>query len=149
MSIYATVCAFRLPVWLDADEAARHGLVDPATPPARAFAPGEPPGAGRPVREAWVRVWAQAVPPHIDAAGPGWDEWLPPPVPEYVAGVHRDDRGVPRAVFFVLDGTLKATARNGQEYVDPLLVLTGEDYVARPWGRLMEALERLLTRRLT
>ena len=46
--------------------------------------------------------------------------------------------GRPRAVFFVADWTPKGTARNGQEYVRPLLVLTGEAYVRTPWPDLME-----------
>ena len=33
-----------------------------------------------------------------------------------------------RAVVFVTEGTPKGTARSGQEYENPLLVLTGKEY---------------------
>jgi hypothetical protein len=33
-----------------------------------------------------------------------------------------------RAVVFVTEYSIKGTERNGQEYVSPLLVLTGEEY---------------------
>jgi hypothetical protein len=101
---------------------------------------GVPGDADRAVREAWVRVWVQAVPAHIDHAGPGWDEWLPPPTPAEVGGADREEQRTPRAVFFVTDWTPKGTERNGQEYVRPLLVLTGEEYVRTMWPDLMERL---------
>ena len=65
---------------------------------------------------------AQGVPAHIDYTGQGW-EWLPPPVP------YSDDLDVPqsmRAVVIVEHGTAKGTARCGQEYADPLLILSGQ-----------------------
>ena len=37
--------------------------------------------------------------------------------------------------------TRKGTARNGQEYISPLLVLTGEAYAKMPFQMLLEKLE--------
>lgn len=73
----------------------------------------------------WITVTAQGVPAHI---GPPTDDpyaaFLPPPVRMNAAG----EAGHMRAVVVVTDGTRKGTARSPQEYVDPLLVLTGEAY---------------------
>ncbi|MFL6195194.1 MAG: hypothetical protein ACJ75H_13550 [Thermoanaerobaculia bacterium] len=41
-----------------------------------------------------------------------------------------------RAVVFVVQGTEKGTARSPQEYVDPLLVLTGREYTTTPFPEL-------------
>ena len=38
------------------------------------------------------------------------------------------------------DETEKGTARNGQEYVEPLLVLTGDEYAAMPFQDLHDRL---------
>ena len=73
----------------------------------------------------WITVTAQGVPAHIGAeADDPFADFLPPPVrarkdvePERL-----------RAVVFVTERTPKGTARNPQEYVGPLLVLTGEAY---------------------
>ena len=86
----------------------------------------------------FVRIWAQAVPPHIDYVGPQWD-FLPPPV---------DPEGqIMRAVFFVEDGDEKGTPRCGQEYVKPLLVLTGKEYAEIRFEDLMARLEEALDKR--
>lgn len=79
------------------------------------------------------QVTIQGVPPHIDNVGPNWD-FLPPPV---------DPNGnVMRAVFFVLDNTEKGTERNGQEYVNPLLSMSGEDYLNIKFIDLISKLAR-------
>ena len=71
----------------------------------------------------WIGVSAQAVPPHI---GHGWADrdpyadFLPPRIAEHSS--------TERAVVFITEGTPKGTARCPQEYVGPLLVLTGEEY---------------------
>lgn len=80
----------------------------------------------------WVEVQAQGVPPHIGSPTPGngyedgdpYADFLPPPV-------ETDEEGSAehmRAVVFVKAGTKKGTARHSQEYVDPLLVISGEAY---------------------
>jgi len=80
----------------------------------------------------WVTVIAQGVPPHIGASTPyphyrdgdPYGDFLPPPVPTDEQG----EAEFMRAVVFVREGAKKGTPRNGQEYLDPLLVMTGEEY---------------------
>jgi hypothetical protein len=80
----------------------------------------------------WITVTAQGVPAHIGsptaagapASGDPYAAFLPPPVLTNEAG----EAEHMRAVVFVTEGTGKGTARSPQEYVDPLLVLTGEAY---------------------
>jgi len=85
----------------------------------------------------WVTVLAQAVPAHVAAiADESWRTFLPP-FPDALA----NDLW---AVVFVVQGTAKGTERSGQEYPAPLLVLSGKEYVAMPFGvlhaRLCDAL---------
>jgi hypothetical protein len=92
----------------------------------------------------WVEVWAQGVPGHIGTPTPGYGyeagdpfaDFLPPPIV-----LEPDDQGTKlRAVVFVRGGTPKDV----QRYVDPLLVLTGEEYerstFAELHGRICDAL---------
>src|SRR5437016_4376114 len=74
----------------------------------------------------WVEVTAQAVPGHIRDTGPDWD-FLPPPV---------DDDDQLRAVVFITPDTPKATPRNGQEFVSPLLTLSGAEYLQMSFDQL-------------
>jgi hypothetical protein len=83
----------------------------------------------------FVRILGQGAPPHIDYVGPQWD-FLPPPV---------DPNGsVIRAVFFVEAGDEKGTPRCGQEYVRPLLMLSGKEYEQIRFADLMSQLETAL-----
>jgi hypothetical protein len=138
MSIYCTIGEYRFPVSVPPAQAKAIGIVDPQERPAKTYA-GHPLRYVGKTQETWIRVWVQAVPDHIQDTGPEWDEWLPPPVPE--------ESGLWRAVFFVVEGTDKATERNGQEYVDPLLVLTGKQFKAAKWVDLMVRLEDALALR--
>jgi len=80
----------------------------------------------------WIRVTAQGVPAHIGSPTPGmgyedgdlFAEFLPPPVET------NEDGEAPhmRAVVIATEETKKGTPRNGQEYISPLLTLTGEEY---------------------
>ncbi len=92
----------------------------------------------------WVAIVAQGVPGHIGTPSPGhgyesgdpFADFLPPPIV-----LARDDQADRlRAVVFVRDGTPK----DGQRYVDPLLVLTGEEYERTTFdelhGRICDAL---------
>lgn len=73
----------------------------------------------------WITVTAQGVPSHIGAeADDLFADFLPPPVR---AGKEAEPECL-RAVVFVTEHTAKGTTRNPQEYVGPLLVLTGEAY---------------------
>ena len=80
----------------------------------------------------WIDVVAQGVPAHIGSpthgcgyeTGDPYAEFLPPAVE-----VAPDDDGTAlRAVVFVTADTAKGTARSGQEYVNPMLVLSGRAY---------------------
>lgn len=81
----------------------------------------------------WVTIHAQGVPAHIGASTPGYGyeggdpyaDFLPPAVE---APAQDDPIEKLRAVVFVMAGTRKGTDRSGQEYVAPLLVVTGEEY---------------------
>ena len=83
---------------------------------------------------AWVVVIAQGVPGHIGALDPDLPDapadpyatFLPPAM---AASGDVDDPPL-RAVVFVTEGTPKGTGRSAQEYVDPLLVLSGRQYTA-------------------
>jgi hypothetical protein len=81
----------------------------------------------------WVTVLAQAVPAHVGAEGPDHcASFLPPLAGSVAADI--------RAVVFVAQGAEKGTARHGQEYVAPLLVLSGKEYTAIPFRVLHERL---------
>ncbi|MDP2605549.1 MAG: hypothetical protein Q8S00_23655 [Deltaproteobacteria bacterium] len=90
----------------------------------------------------WVEVVAQGVPGHIGTPTPGFGyedgdlyaEFLPPPVTVDSEG----DSEFMRAVVFVIRGTAKGTPRSPQEYVNPLLVLSGRDYASVTFADLHE-----------
>jgi hypothetical protein len=90
----------------------------------------------------WVEVVAQGVPGHIGTPTPGfgyedddlYTEFLPPPVTVDSEG----DSEFMRAVVFVTRRTAKGTPRSPQEYVNPLLVLSGRDYASIPFADLHE-----------
>ena len=77
----------------------------------------------------WVTVLAQAVPAHIGSEGPDAYASFLPPMPECIA----DDV---RAVVFVTVGAKKGSDRSAQEYVAPLLVLSGVEYASMPFAAL-------------
>lgn len=90
----------------------------------------------------WIRVRAQGVPAHIGTPTPGegyedgdpYAEFLPPPV-----AVNADGNGeFMRAVVIVTEETKKGTARSGQEFVNPLLILSGRDYALISFADLHE-----------
>jgi hypothetical protein len=93
----------------------------------------------------WVEVTAQAVPPHIGSPTPGCGYETDDPYADFLPlPVETDESGQApynRAVVFVTDEAKKGTARNGQEYVDPLLVLTGEEYAKMPFQVLLDRLQ--------
>jgi hypothetical protein len=90
----------------------------------------------------WIEVVAQAVPPHIGSPTPGlgyekgdpYGAFLPPPVKTDAYGSAPYDR----AVVIVTEYSIKGTSRSPQEYVSPLLVLTGEEYARIPFEQLHE-----------
>ena len=85
----------------------------------------------------WITVLAQAVPAHVGADRPdSYAAFLPP-----LEGSIAEDI---RAVVFITVGAEKGTVRSGQEYVAPLLVLSGTEYAGIPFSilhsRLCDAL---------
>ncbi len=90
----------------------------------------------------WVEVTAQGVPPHIGSPTPGcgyedvdpYAAFLPPPVVTDEMG----EAEQLRTVVLVTEETAKGTARSHQEYVDPLLVLSGEEYARITFDELHE-----------
>jgi hypothetical protein len=90
----------------------------------------------------WTEVIAQGVPAHIGSPTPGcgyedgdpYAEFLPPALQTDENGEHE----FMRAVVIVQEGAPKGTARSGQEYTSPLLVLTGEEYAALSFQALYE-----------
>lgn len=80
----------------------------------------------------WITVTAQGVPPHIGSPTPGcgyedsdpFAGFLPPPVVTDENG----EAEYMRAVVFVTEHTPKGTDRSPQEYLHPLLVMTGQEY---------------------
>lgn len=114
--------------------------------------------------DAWFEVWCQAVPNHINEqngyGGPGFDEWLPAFIHEPGCVMRKTEipsRSVEpdwydcdcgdRAYFICDKFTTKATPRNGQEYVNPLLVLTGPEYRAMTWTDMLIRLEEAVAAR--
>jgi len=90
----------------------------------------------------WIEVRAQAVPAHVGSPTPGcgyedgdpYVAFLPPAVETDAQG----DAPFPRAVVIVTECSLKGTERSGQEYVSPLLVLTGQQYASMTFEELYE-----------
>lgn len=90
----------------------------------------------------WVEVVAQGVPGHIGTPTPGfgyedgdpYSGFLPTPVEVDVEG----DAEFMRAVVIVTEETKKGTARSGQEFVNPLLILSGRDYASISFVELHE-----------
>lgn len=85
----------------------------------------------------WVSVIGQGVPNHIGTPTPGYgyesgdpySGFLPPALPL----VDEDDEGTRlRAIVIVREDTEKV----GQEYIDPLVVLSGDEYDAMPFQLL-------------
>jgi hypothetical protein len=86
-----------------------------------------------------TRLWVQGVPGHIDYTGPEW-QWLPPPIEDL-------DGGKLRAVVVVEVGSAKGTERCGQEYVDPLLILSGQEWEQLSFDAVMRRIEQALDQR--
>ena len=92
----------------------------------------------------WVTVFGQAVPAHIGhpsvyPEGDPYAAFLPPVVQEYTPGTgavyfHR-------AVVIVQEGRDK---KEGQRYVDPLLVMTGEEYSRIPFQELLDRIHKAM-----
>jgi hypothetical protein len=90
----------------------------------------------------WVEVYAQAVPPHIGQPsdypkGDPYADFLPPVIANY--DPETDTPKTYRAVVIVQQGRDK---KDIQRYVDPLIVMTGEEYLRTPFHELMDRIEK-------
>lgn len=96
----------------------------------------------------WVEVLAQGVPAHVGTPTPGYGYESGDPYEAFLPPALRigdgSSEGDLRAVVFIVGTAQKGTNRSGQEYVAPLLVLSGAEYAAMPFqalhDRLCEAL---------
>ena len=94
----------------------------------------------------WIGVIAQGVPAHIGSPDedPEADDPYAAFLPPAIAVLPDDSAQVMRAVVFVTEGTPKGTARSPQEYVNPLLVLSGREYATVTFEQLHKLVCRAL-----
>jgi len=98
----------------------------------------------------WIEVCGQGVPGHIGTptAGFGYEsgdpyaDFLPPAIT-----LEDEDDDRMRAVVIVTGETKKGTERSGQEYVEPLLVFTGEEYARMSFDEVYDRVCVTLARR--
>ena len=91
-----------------------------------------------------VEVYAQAVPPHIGHAshypdGDPYADFLPPAVQDY--DPETGEERIYRAVVIVQEGR---DQKDVQRYVDPLIVLTGEEYARIPFAELLDRIHKAM-----
>jgi hypothetical protein len=90
----------------------------------------------------WIEVRAQAVPAHVGSPTPGCGYENGDPYAAFLSpAVVTDAEGnatYHRAVLIVTEYSIKGTGRSGQEYVSPLLLLTGEEYARMTFEELHE-----------
>ena len=90
----------------------------------------------------WIEVRAQAVPAHVGSPTPGcgYEDGDPYAAFLPLAVVTDSEGNAPfhRAVAIVTEHSIKGTERSGQEYVSPLLLLTGEKYARMTFDELHE-----------
>jgi hypothetical protein len=91
-----------------------------------------------PFDDEWVEVYAQAVPAHIGHPSEYTEEdpyadFLPPVVQDYDPST--GDAPYHRAVVIVQEGRDR---KDIQRYVDPLIVMSGEEYAKMPFSTLLD-----------
>jgi hypothetical protein len=88
----------------------------------------------------WIEVYAQGVPAFVGSPWPGYGYESGDPYAHFLPPAPEGDPEAPgqvlRAVVFVTEETLKGTGRSPQEYVDPLLVLSGSWYAGMSFAEL-------------
>src|SRR5437879_6574324 len=90
----------------------------------------------------WVRVCAQSVPPHIGHPsnypdGDPYSDFLPPVVADY--DPETGEAPYNRAVVIVQEGREQ---KDGQRYVDPLMILSGEEYSRITFKELLDRIHK-------
>ena len=91
----------------------------------------------------WVEVYAQAVPPHIGhpshyPEGDPYGDFLPPVVQDYNP---ETGEGSYRAVVIVQQDR---SEKDIQRYVDPLIVMSGEEYARVGFAELLDRIHRAM-----
>ena len=90
----------------------------------------------------WIEVTAQGVPPHIGSPTPGLGHEDGDPYAEFLPdATTTDEHGEAeymRAVVIVTENTKKGTSRSPQEYIDPVLILSGKQYATLSFQKLHE-----------
>jgi hypothetical protein len=98
----------------------------------------------------WIEVIAQSVPPHIGSPTPGFGYEREDPfaafLPQAVEVSPDGEAEYMRAVVFVTEYTRKGTPRSGQEYVAPLLTLSGKEYASFTFDQLHQRICRVTRR---
>lgn len=128
MSIYATLWNIQVSIMV------------PATKPTMEFELSKERGY-REIEWRWVEVYAQSVPPHIGHPssypdGDPYADFLPPVVehdPEDLEAIF------PARAVVILDED--HDEKDGQRYVNPLMVLTGVEYESMKFGELLGRIE--------
>jgi len=90
----------------------------------------------------WIEVRAQAVPAQVGSPTPGmgyesadpYAAFLPPAMETDADG----NAPFHRAVAIVTEHSIKGTERSGQEFLSPLLLLTGQEYARMTFEELHE-----------
>jgi hypothetical protein len=91
--------------------------------------------------EQFIKVFAQAVPAHIGHPsmypdGDPYADFLPPVVQDY--DPETGEAPFHRAVFIICEDR---STKDGQRYIDPMLVLTGEEYAKSTFDELIHRIE--------
>jgi hypothetical protein len=94
--------------------------------------------------EEWVQVYAQAVPAHIGhpscyPEGDPYASFLPPVVQNY--DPETGEAPYDRAVVIVQEGR---DAKHIQEYIDPLIIISGEEYARTPFAALLHRIHKAI-----
>src|SRR5262245_48658002 len=94
--------------------------------------------------EDWTEVYAQAVPAHIGHPsdypnGDPYADFLPPVVQQY--NPETGEAPYHRAVVIVQRGRDR---KDVQRYVDPLMVLSGEEYAHMPFAELLQRIHEAI-----
>jgi hypothetical protein len=96
------------------------------------------------VGQEWMEVVAQGVPAHVGTSATGYGYESGDPYAAFLPPAIRIEDDTPedelRAVVFVTGTAKKGTARSGQEYESPLLVLSGAEYAAMSFQVLHDRL---------
>jgi len=92
----------------------------------------------------FVKVFAQAVPPHIGhpshyPEGDPYADFLPPVVQDY--DPESGEERVQRAVVILQEGRDK---KEVQRYIDPLIVMSGEEYLRVGFQELLDRIHKAI-----